>query len=125
MQQVNSIPAVPTSGATLPRSSERQVLTFTLGSNTADPEAGVSNHATDYGIELAEVQEIRGYTPATPIPNTPSYIKGAINLRGALYPGRPVVVGHESDDLARGVRKRNVRIRGRQCELGDPGAYPV
>jgi purine-binding chemotaxis protein CheW len=77
MQPVNSSNAA---------GGERQILTFTLGSPAGPSQAGVSEHATGYGIDLADVQEIRGYTPATPIPNTPAYIKGAINLRGAVIP---------------------------------------
>jgi purine-binding chemotaxis protein CheW len=33
-----------------------------------------------------QVREIRGWTPATPLPRTPSYMKGVINLRGAVLP---------------------------------------
>jgi purine-binding chemotaxis protein CheW len=32
------------------------------------------------------VQEIRGYSAVTPIPNTPPQVKGVINLRGAVVP---------------------------------------
>lgn len=39
-----------------------------------------------YGIEILKVQEIRGWEPVRPIPNTPEYIKGALNLRGAIVP---------------------------------------
>lgn len=39
-----------------------------------------------YGIELLKVREIKGYIPVTPIPNTPSHIKGVINLRGSVIP---------------------------------------
>jgi purine-binding chemotaxis protein CheW len=50
-----------------------QYLTFALGSE-------------DYGVEILKVQEIKGYTPVTPIPNTPSYVKGVMNLRGTIIP---------------------------------------
>jgi purine-binding chemotaxis protein CheW len=40
----------------------------------------------EYGIELLKVQEIKGYSPVTPIPNTPPHIKGVMNLRGAVIP---------------------------------------
>jgi purine-binding chemotaxis protein CheW len=40
----------------------------------------------EYGIEILRVQEIRGYSAITPIPNTPPHIKGVINLRGAVVP---------------------------------------
>jgi purine-binding chemotaxis protein CheW len=32
------------------------------------------------------VREIRGWTPATPLPRSPSYMKGVINLRGTVLP---------------------------------------
>ena len=39
-----------------------------------------------YGIEILRVQEIKGYTGVTRIPNTPDYIKGILNLRGTIVP---------------------------------------
>jgi len=39
-----------------------------------------------YGVEILKVQEIRGWEPVREIPNTPEYIKGALNLRGAIVP---------------------------------------
>jgi purine-binding chemotaxis protein CheW len=32
------------------------------------------------------VREIRGWTPATAMPHSPAYMKGVINLRGAVLP---------------------------------------
>ncbi|MCS6897560.1 MAG: chemotaxis protein CheW, partial [Nitrospira sp.] len=32
------------------------------------------------------MQEIKGYTTVTRIPNVPAYIKGVINLRGTIVP---------------------------------------
>jgi purine-binding chemotaxis protein CheW len=40
----------------------------------------------EYGVDILRVQEIKGWGPATPIPNTPDYIKGVINLRGTIVP---------------------------------------
>lgn len=40
----------------------------------------------DYGIAISKVQEIREWTKVTPLPNSPSYIKGMLNLRGAIVP---------------------------------------
>ena len=40
----------------------------------------------EFCIDISVVREIRGWTPATPMPNTPSYILGVINLRGAVMP---------------------------------------
>jgi purine-binding chemotaxis protein CheW len=50
-----------------------QFLSFCLG-------------AEEYGIDILRVQEIRGYSTITAIPNTPGYIKGVMNLRGAVVP---------------------------------------
>jgi purine-binding chemotaxis protein CheW len=37
-------------------------------------------------IDIMAVREIRGWTPATPLPHAPVFIKGVINLRGAVLP---------------------------------------
>ena len=50
-----------------------QYLTFTLGEE-------------EYGVEILRVQEIKGWTPVTRIPNTPDYLLGVLNLRGAIVP---------------------------------------
>lgn len=50
-----------------------QYLTFQLGDEL-------------YGVDILRVQEIKGYTPVTPIPNTPFDIKGVLNLRGTIVP---------------------------------------
>jgi purine-binding chemotaxis protein CheW len=51
----------------------RQYLTFRL-----DRE--------EYGIEILRVQEIKGYDHLTPVPSTPHYMKGVMNLRGTVVP---------------------------------------
>ena len=40
----------------------------------------------EYGVDILRVQEIKGWDSVTPIPNTPKYIKGVINLRGTIVP---------------------------------------
>lgn len=40
----------------------------------------------EYGVDILRVQEIMGWDSATPIPNTPDYIRGVINLRGTIVP---------------------------------------
>jgi len=50
-----------------------EYLTFTLGGE-------------EYGIDILKVQEIRGYDAVTKIANAPDFIKGVINLRGAIVP---------------------------------------
>ncbi len=40
----------------------------------------------EYGVDILKVNEIREWTPITTLPETPSYIKGVINLRGNIVP---------------------------------------
>jgi len=40
----------------------------------------------EYGVDIVDVREIRGWTPATPLPRTPGYVRGVINLRGVVLP---------------------------------------
>jgi purine-binding chemotaxis protein CheW len=55
------------------RSDDSQYLTFALSKE-------------EYAIEILRVQEIKGYSAITPIPNTPPHIKGVMNLRGTVVP---------------------------------------
>src|SRR5688572_9713282 len=50
-----------------------QVLTFTLGDET-------------YGVDILRVQEIRGWSPVTRIPQSPPHVLGVLNLRGSIVP---------------------------------------
>ena len=50
-----------------------QYVTFSLGDE-------------EHGIEITKVQEIIGYQGFTRIPNVPDFIKGVLNLRGAVVP---------------------------------------
>jgi len=71
----------------------------------------------EFCIDIISVREIRGWTPASPMPQTPPYMLGVINLRGAVMPVMDVrqrlglgvtepstrhviVVVHEGDQLA-------------------------
>jgi purine-binding chemotaxis protein CheW len=40
----------------------------------------------EFCIDVMSVREIRGWTPATPLPYAPPYVLGVINLRGAVLP---------------------------------------
>jgi purine-binding chemotaxis protein CheW len=40
----------------------------------------------EYGIEILCVREIIGIIDITPLPQTPEYVKGVINLRGKIIP---------------------------------------
>ena len=50
-----------------------QFLTFSLGDE-------------EYGVDILKVQEIKGYVPTTRIPNSPSEVRGVLNLRGTIVP---------------------------------------
>jgi len=54
-------------------SDDQQFLTFNLAEEY-------------YGVDILKVQEIKGYTNVTKIPNTPDYLKGVLNLRGTIVP---------------------------------------
>jgi len=54
-------------------SENGQFLTFTLQNE-------------EYGIEILRVQEIKGFSKITPIPNAPSFVRGVMNLRGTVVP---------------------------------------
>jgi purine-binding chemotaxis protein CheW len=41
---------------------------------------------TEYGLDILKVREIRAWEPVTPLPNTPPFVKGVINLRGRVVP---------------------------------------
>lgn len=58
---------------TMAREATREVLVFVLGRE-------------EYGVDLLEVQEIRGYESVTPIPAAPEYVKGVVSLRGVTVP---------------------------------------
>lgn len=40
----------------------------------------------EYGIGVMKVKEIIGMMPVTPVPRTPEYVLGVINLRGKVFP---------------------------------------
>ena len=55
------------------KDNAREMLVFKLGSE-------------EYAVDILKVQEIRGYEKVTPIPAAPDYLKGVVNLRGAIVP---------------------------------------
>jgi len=42
--------------------------------------------AQEFCVDIMVVREIRGWSPATPMPHAPDYVRGVINLRGAVLP---------------------------------------
>lgn len=57
----------------LPPVAPAQYLTFVVGSDA-------------FAIPVSEVKEIIGYTTITEVPAMPPYVRGVINLRGAVVP---------------------------------------
>lgn len=50
-----------------------QFISFTIGDE-------------EYGVDIMAIREIKGWTATTELPNTPQYMRGVINLRGAIVP---------------------------------------
>lgn len=55
-------------------------------SETADQFLSFLIAGEEYGIEILKVQEIKSWGPYTPLPKSPDYVLGVINLRGAIVP---------------------------------------
>lgn len=53
--------------------SELELLSFRVGEQ-------------EYSVDIMSVREIRGWTRATPLPHSEPYVRGVINLRGAVLP---------------------------------------
>lgn len=53
--------------------NENQFLTFLVGEE-------------EYGLDILKVQEVKGYSAITPIPNAPDFVRGVMNLRGTIIP---------------------------------------
>jgi purine-binding chemotaxis protein CheW len=73
MTQANQVAGNGAAAKSNGQAGPNEFLTFTLGGE-------------EYGIEILKVQEIRGYEKPTTIANSPSFIKGVINLRGTIVP---------------------------------------
>ena len=52
---------------------DEQYLTFML-------------NGEEYGVDILRIREIKGWDRVTHIPNSPDYMRGVINLRGAIVP---------------------------------------
>ncbi len=63
-----------------------------LSKKDAIPECKAGKYLTfkmgneEYGIEIMKVFEIIGIMEITPVPRTPKFIRGVINLRGKIIP---------------------------------------
>ena len=70
---MDSAQALGTDTASVLTSDARQYLTFFLA-------------AAEYGVDILRVQGIKGWDTVTALPNTPQYVQGVMNLRGAIVP---------------------------------------
>lgn len=55
------------------RKGPRELIAFRIGTQ-------------EFCVDIMSIREIRGWTPATPLPQSPSFVRGVINLRGAVLP---------------------------------------
>jgi purine-binding chemotaxis protein CheW len=55
------------------RGERRELVCFRIGGQ-------------EFCVDIMGVREIRGWTPATPLPGAPGFVRGLINLRGAVLP---------------------------------------
>ena len=62
-----------TDHATATSADRRELISFRVGEQ-------------EYCVDIMAVREIRGWSPATTLPQSPSYMRGVINLRGAVLP---------------------------------------
>lgn len=51
----------------------RELLSFRVG-------------AQEFCVDIMIVREIRGWVQETPLPHSPGYVRGVVNLRGAVLP---------------------------------------
>jgi purine-binding chemotaxis protein CheW len=71
-----------------------QVVTFALGSE-------------EYGVDIAQVQEINRMVTITHVPRAPQFMEGVINLRGQLI---PIIDLRTRFGMQRSERTKNTRI---------------
>jgi len=68
-----SVRAFDERGPMVRREDDMKVLTFVLAGE-------------EYCVDIVHVQEIKGWEDAKPLPNTPDFVKGVIELRGTIVP---------------------------------------
>ena len=63
----------PMPGATAAPGRKQELIAFRIG-------------AQEFCVDIMAVREIRCWTEATPLPRAPDWLRGVINLRGAVLP---------------------------------------
>ncbi len=78
---------VEMTSATLDRPRERAGLSHDPA-NAGQMVEFVSFAVDDeqYGVEITDVREIKGWSGVTHLPKQPDYVRGVLNLRGAMVP---------------------------------------
>lgn len=74
--------------------TERQLVTFMLGED-------------EFGADIMDVKEIIRVPNITKVPNAPSYVEGACNLRGNVL---PIIDGRTRFNLERKTKDENSRV---------------
>jgi purine-binding chemotaxis protein CheW len=80
-ESLSSAPAAGTPPAVVPASGEdgvgaaglTQFISFAIGDD-------------QYGVDIMAVREIKGWSDITHLPKQPDYMRGVLNLRGAMVP---------------------------------------
>lgn len=72
----------------------------------------------EYGIEILKVHEIIGMMSITPVPRTPKYIRGMINLRGKVIPVVDLRMKFEMESIAQTDETCIIVIHTRGIEMG-------
>ena len=82
------MPTDETPQTTQTAATDVELLSFRIGEN-------------EYSVDIMAVREIRGWTRATSLPHAPAYVRGVINLRGAVLPVIDLALrlGLEGDDI--------------------------
>jgi purine-binding chemotaxis protein CheW len=119
------------------------------GANKADVKSGLSANVEQYltfqlvgqryGVEILQVQEIKGWEKPTRLPHSPDHVQGVFNLRGAVVPildlrkrfgmgeaeyGRTTVVIVVKVDTPRGELTAGMVVDG-VCEVCNLGAQEL
>jgi len=88
---------------------DQKLLTFSLGGE-------------GYGVSILKVKEIIGMLEITPVPRTPTFIKGVINLRGKIIPVMDLRIKFGMDEQEYNERTCiivvEVNLKGSQRLLG-------
>lgn len=87
------------------RSSKNKFLTYFLSEE-------------QYGIDISQVREIIAMMKITPVPRTPNYISGVINLRGSIIPVVDTRKRFEMESIEYGEQTAIIIIEIKKMSIG-------